>query len=211
MRTPIIALASTLLLTIAACSDDTTDSEATVENEATATAEPSTHSPSPTRTKTPRPTPTPTPEPETVPTHAIGDPITFTTAKITVTAAEATEEIARDYDGPIVPAEGESLHLITMEWTNLDNQAVEKKCWGPYTIDMRVYDTQDREMLLNNDSGGIVGNDCSNGLLTGQTGPWLAAYQGLEGATIGYITFEEGWGSNPEVVLVDETLTLTYE
>lgn len=206
MRFKLALSTLTSLLLLSACGDDTGTEDNATAGDTSVTEEVEKRQQAPSRT------PGPTPDPEVLPTTAIGEAVTFDDATIIVQVAETVTEIPTEsYTDNLYPTEGESLHLITMEWTNLSNEAVSKKCFGPYTVDMRVYDNQNREMLLSNDSGHIVGNDCSNGLLTGQSGPWIVAYQGLEGAELGYITFQRGYTDMPKIVLVDENLTMTMD
>lgn len=190
LATPVLALA----LSLSACGGDTgAASEASSSPTPVAT----------TATPTPSPTPTPTP---TIDAAKLGEPVSLPDADITVQNVEQVDQIQGDYDTNIDPQDGGTLFKITMEWTNQSKAAVSKKCWGPDTVTMGVYDTEDREMLLDNNSGFIPGNDCTNGLMTGQTGPWLAAYQGLAGAEVGYILFQQG--TTTEAVIVKDGLEL---
>lgn len=121
----------------------------------------------------------------------LGETADMPTAAITVNSVEQVPEIVSEYGDVIRPGEGESLWLISMEWTNLDSQAVSKVCWGPYTVSMEVLDSEQRSLLQSDESGSIPGNDCSNGLLTGQSGEWYQAYIGLEGASVDLVGFYE--------------------
>ncbi|MDN6428430.1 MAG: hypothetical protein L0J79_01155 [Propionibacterium sp.] len=154
-------------------------------------------------TATPTPTPTPTP---TIEAAKLGEPVNLPDADITVQAVEQVEQIQGNYDTNIDPQDGGTLFKITMEWTNKSNDAVDKKCFGPYSVTMSVYDTDDHEMLSDSNSGFIPGNDCDTGLMTGQTGPWLVAYHGLANAEVGYIIFQQG--TDMEAVVVKDGLEL---
>ncbi|BDZ42457.1 hypothetical protein GCM10025865_17560 [Paraoerskovia sediminicola] len=98
-----------------------------------------------------------------------------------------------------------------MWWKNTSNDAVSKVCWGPDTLGLKVYDTQDREMLLDDNSGFIPGNECSDGLMTGQSGDWYQAYQGLKGAEASYAILQDYTGGDPVAVVFDDDTFLTYQ
>ena len=163
-----------------------------------------------TETSEPASTPTPSPTPSGPETKSIGEPVQFPSASITVNAAERRDVIEGEYGETLSPNEGGTLWLLSMNWTNLSNEAVEKVCWGPYTTTLRVYDTQDREMLLDDNSGFIPGNDCTNGLMTGQSGEWFQAFQGLGDAEIGYATIQEGYSEDPVAVILNDSVTLEW-
>lgn len=171
-----------------------------------AASEATSSSPTPAATTT---TPTPTATPDATPTidaAKLGEPVNLPDADITVQAVEQVDQIQGDYDTNIDPQDGGTLFKITMEWTNKSNDAVDKKCFGPYSVIMSVYDTDDHEMLSDSNSGFIPGNDCNTGLMTGQTGPWLVAYHGLANAEVGYIIFQQG--TDMEAVVVKDGLEL---
>lgn len=136
----------------------------------------------------------------------IGEEVQLPSATITITDVAQVESLGA---GRIQPDEGETLWLVSMEWTNTSNEAVSKVCHGPYAVEMEVYDTQDREMLDSKDSGFIEGNDCSNGLLTGQSGEWYEAFLGVEGAEIGYAGFFEGYDTPPTAVILNDDAELS--
>lgn len=158
----------------------------------------------------PKPTPTPTPTPAGPVTVAVGEPVEFPSASITINGAERQDIIEGEHGESLTPNDGGSLWLLSMNWTNLSNEAVEKVCWGPYTTALRVFDTQDREMLLDDRSGFIPGNECSNGLMTGQSGDWFQAYQGLADAEIGYATIQEGYSDDPIAVVLNPDVSLEW-
>lgn len=167
----------------------------------------------PASAQSPRPTSTPTPTPTSAAgprVYAQGESVDLPSAAITIFSGERAESIERNYDDPLTPASGGTLWLLKMNWTNLSNEAVSKVCWGPYTVDVSLFDTQGREMLLDNGSGGIVGNECSTGLMTGQSGDWYAAYQGLADAEIGYAVLSDH-RSEPVAVAFADGLTLTFD
>ena len=115
-------------------------------------------------------------------------------AEIVVNAAERRDQVESelpDYTPHLQPRNGGTLWLLSMNWTNLTNEAVSKVCWGPNSAGLQVFDTKDREMLMRDDSGSIVGNDCTNGLMTGQSGDWYQAFDGLPDSVIGYAVFTE--------------------
>lgn len=167
--------------------------------------------PSPTAiARTSAPTPRPTPTPDGPAMFKLGEAVTLPSASITVLSAEKADSIERAYDGPLTPTSDGTLWLLKMNWTNLSTQAVSKVCWGPYEVDMSVYDTQGREMLLDDGSGGISGNECSNGLMTGQSGDWYAAYQGLADSQIGYAVLADYNAAEPVAIAFVDGLTLTF-
>lgn len=146
---------------------------------------------------------------ETVVGVELGEAMKFPSAVITLNAVEQVDSITSDTGtATLRPDDGESLWLLSMEWTNTSSEAVSKVCHGPYAVQMEVYDTQDRQMLRDDESGFIPGNECSEGLLTGQSGEWFSAYLGLDDADIGYVAFYEG--DTPEVVILDDSVELTY-
>lgn len=202
MKRTVVALAALgVVIGLAGCSSDT---ETPAVEEATVSTEPSAE-------PTVDPTPTSEPEPEPSRVHKIGDTVEFESATIVVDAVEQQDTIQGEFGTNLDPKGDGSLWLLSMNWTNLSKEAVSKVCWGPYTVELRVFDTENREMLLDDDSGFIPGNECSDGLMTGQSGDWFQAFQGLNGAELGYITLQEGYGDEPAVVLVDESLVLTLE
>ncbi len=83
----------------------------------------------------------------------IGEEVDLPSAEITIMDVEQVDSLA---EGRIQPDKGESLWLVSMEWTNTSNEAVAKVCHGPYAVDLEVYDTEDREMLDSSDSGFIL-------------------------------------------------------
>ncbi|MBD5787142.1 hypothetical protein IF650_13220 [Cellulosimicrobium terreum] len=199
-----VVLALIVGATLAGCSSPETNETAEVPSPTTTSEAPS---PTPTPAKsTPKPTPTPT-GPETVP---VGEPVEFPSASITINSAERKDIIEGEFGETIEPSDGGSLWLLSMDWTNLSNEAVEKVCWGPYTTTLRVFDTEDREMLLDDNSGFIPGNDCSNGLMTGQSGEWFQAFQGLADAEIGYATIQEGLSDDPIAVVLNDDVSLEW-
>ena len=93
------------------------------------------------------------------------------------------------YSGDLLPQPGGTLFLLSMTWTNLANEVVGKVCWGPYSADLKVYDTAGRELMLSDQSGHIDGNECSNGLMNGQSGDWYQAFYGLPDSELDYAVF----------------------
>lgn len=206
-----------VLLALAGCGQDTADPAASTVTEtvpATVTA------PAPaavTETVTvaePEPEPEepePEPEGEEVEGVPLGEAMEFPSASVTINSAERRDSITSDTGSiTITPGDRESLWVLSMEWTNLSEEAVSKVCHGPYTVEVEVYDTQDRQLLRNDESGHIPGNECSDGLLTGQSGKWFLAYTGLEDAEIGYIAVAEGYDERPQVVILDDSVSLSW-
>lgn len=141
----------------------------------------------------------------------LGEVMEFPSASVTINSAERRDSITSDTGNiTIAPGDGESLWVLSMEWTNLSDEAVSKVCHGPYTVEVEVYDTEDRQMLRSDESGHIPGNECSDGLLTGQSGEWFVAYTGLEDAEIGYVAVAEGYDERPQVVILDESVSLSW-
>lgn len=159
------------------------------------------------------PTPSQTPAAPKLTVVKIGEPAVTPSATITVLSVEPVESISTEFDfePPITPPEGGTSWLLKMNWTNLTNDAVQKVCWGPDMVKLHVYDTQDREMLLDDRSGMVPGNDCTNGLMTGQSGDWYAVFQGLGGAEIGYATIDDYADTSgiPVAVQLNDSVTLS--
>lgn len=153
-------------------------------------------------------TPEPEPTPETIETIGLGEEISTTAATITIDSVETVDSLPSQFV-EILPEDGQSLHLLTMNWTNTGTEAVQKVCFGPDTVDIRVYDQDDREMLFDTDSGHIEGNECSSGLMSGQTGLWLSAYQGLADSTPTYAVITDYLGGEDQYVALAEGVELS--
>lgn len=123
------------------------------------------------------------------------------------TAATAT--IAADHDGDLTPADGERLWYVDITWTNNLPEVVGKECHGPYAMDLRAYDLQGREMLEVDQPGYIEGQECSTGLMQGQTGRWQTAFRGL-GEEFGWLAFDD-YNGEEVLVTLDQNLGLYYE
>lgn len=201
-------LLSSLVIALAGCSGGGQSSEASGGGDSTAarTPEPTSSTNLTTRTTAPKPSPTPTRE--TVETHQIGDLIESPTANITVNAIEQRDSISGP-DGPVRPDEGERLWYVDITWTNNLPEAVSKECHGPYSMDLQAFDIQGREMLMTDQPGFIEGQECSTGLMQGQTGTWLTAFHGLD-ADFGWLAFDD-YNGEPIFVVRDPSVTLSRD
>ena len=132
-------------------------------------------------------------------------------ADFTVVSAKESGPIKGQYGatGPRAGDDG-TLFLLEIEYTNKSNEAIRKECWGPSWVEITVYDTEDREMLESNDSGHIPGNNCSTGVLSGQSGHRYVAFEGSKDAVIGYAVFEDYTTLESEPIILHPDVTL-YE
>lgn len=183
--------------TQAPTSEEPTTEEPTTEEPAT--EEPTTEEPEPTR--------------DGPDTYQVGDLIERPTADLVVNVLEERDFIPASstfhYEsGKIEPKEGERLWYVDITWTNNLPEAVSKECHGPYAMQLRAYDLEGREMLMADQPGMIEGQECSTGLLQGQTGTWLSAFHGLN-ADFGWLVFED-YNGEPAAVVLDPDLELYF-
>lgn len=181
-----------------------TSEQPTTEKAASAkptTEEPTTEEPEPTR--------------EGPDTYQVGDLIERPTADITVNVIEERDFIATSSsfepytNGRIEPGAGERLWYVDMTWTNNLPEAVGKECHGPYAMQLQAYDLQGREMLMAEQPGMIEGQECSTGLLQGQTGRWQSAFHGLD-EEFGWLVFTD-YNGEPAAVVLDPDLELYFD
>ncbi|UFU01865.1 hypothetical protein LQF12_10085 [Ruania suaedae] len=71
-------------------------------------------------------------------------------------------------------------------------------------MDLTAFDVEGREMLMVDQPGYIDGQECSTGLMQGQTGTWLSAFRGLD-AELGWLIFDDYNGEAAVVVMDPET------
>ena len=83
-----------------------------------------------------------------------------------------------------------------------------KECHGPYSMRLSAFDLQGREMLMADQPGMIEGQECSTGLMQGQTGTWLSAFHSLD-EEFGWLVFED-YNGEPAAVVLDPDLELSY-
>lgn len=121
-------------------------------------------------------------------------------AKIVVESIERATEIPVSHGQPYTAQPGERLWFVKMRWTNNSTEAVQKECFGPYTMRHRAFDLDGREMLEVDQPGMIKGNQCSTGLMQGQEGAWLTAYRSLD-SEFGWLEFEDYKGGLAAVVV----------
>lgn len=155
-------------------------------------------------------TESPVPEPEYIDTFNIGETIELPSATLIVNVLEQRDIVnssSPDFTPNFVPAAGERIWYFDITWTNNSSEAVTKECHGPYSMDLRAYDIDGNEMLMFDQPGFIVGQNCSTGLLSGQTGTWLSGFRSLD-ADFGWATFSDYSGGEALVVL-DPSLELT--
>lgn len=197
-------MAGLAIVLLAGCSQAEPEPEATAPTEEpTKTATPASE---PT---TPPPPPPPEPEPDLIETHQVGEPITRPTADLIVETLEERDTIAASYNEDFTAGEGERLWYVDIAWTNNLAEAVAKECHGPYAMDLRAYDLQGREMLKVDQPGYIEGQNCSTGLMQGQTGRWQTAFRGLDEG-FGWLVFDD-YNGEEAIVVLDSDLELYYD
>lgn len=199
-------LFSSLVLALAGCGG--AEQAAEPSDSSDTTPAPTASARQATRTTPAAPKPTPTPTSETVDTHQIGELIESPTANITVNAIEQRESIMGP-EGPVSPGAGERLWYVDITWTNNLPEAVSKECHGPNAMDLQAFDIQGREMLMTDQPGFIEGQECSTGLMQGQTGTWLTAFHGLD-ADFGWLAFDD-YNGDPIFVVRDPSVTLSRD
>ncbi|MDR0591801.1 MAG: hypothetical protein LBG60_00800 [Bifidobacteriaceae bacterium] len=135
-------------------------------------------------TSAPPAAPSPAPTCKQVAAAALGEWVSTSSASIRINKVEVVPSgvIEGEY-ATIEAAEGHSLHLIELEWTNLSAEAATSICLGPSGVSLSVFDEDNQEMLEADRVHRIPGNDCGRGLLTGETGPWITAFEGAADAT----------------------------
>ncbi|MFC4555883.1 hypothetical protein [Georgenia faecalis] len=138
----------------------------------------------------------------------MGELIRRPSADIVVNVLERRDSIAADYQEPFTAGEGERLWYVDITWTNNLAEAVEKECHGPYSMDLRAFDLQGREMLMVDQPGYISGQNCTTGLMQGQSGTWLTAFRGLD-EEFGWLLFED-YNGEPALVTLDPSLELRF-
>lgn len=146
-------------------------------------------------------------------TYQVGELIERPTADLIVNVLEERDAIPASSSfhytsGQIEPGEEERLWYVDITWTNNLPEAVGKECHGPYAMQLRAFDLQGREMLMAEQPGMIEGQECSTGLLQGQTGRWQSAFHGLD-EEFGWLVFED-YNGEPAVVVLDPDLELSY-
>lgn len=133
-------------------------------------------------------------------THNVGDVIKSPSTDITVKKIESRKSIQVDY-GPILTEKpGKILWLLEIKWKNNLNEAADSACFGPHDVYLRVYDINGVEMLEDDDSVHISGNDCSTGLMKGETGTWRTAFHGKK-EDFGWVVFDDFNGEASYVTL----------
>jgi len=195
----VVAIAAAALI-LGGCGSETAGGDpmatAATEAPATPTSEPTTERPAPTR--------------EEVPTFQIGEEISRPTANLVVNVLEERDVIQTgSYSDDYTPNDGERLWYVDITWTNNLPEAVEKECHGPYSMNLQAFDVQGREMLMVDQPGYIEGQECSTGLMQGQTGTWLSAFRGLDD-DLGWLVFDD-YNGEEAVVTMDPNMKLYYD
>lgn len=152
------------------------------------------------------------PEPEYVETFGVGETFDLPSATFVVNVLEQRDIVESsfpDFQPHFVPGEGERLWYFDITWTNNTSEAVSKECHGPNAVRLEVFDVNGNQMLMVDQPGQIVGQNCSTGLLSGQTGKWLTAFRGLD-ADFGWAVFSDYQGGE-ELVTVDPNLKLSVQ
>lgn len=219
MKTAPLTLGIAALLALSACGSNDDNQNSTAADRRTANADQSSDdavvSEAPaaaeesrdTATETePEPKPEPEPEPEALEVHQIGEKIESPTADLVVEVVEQRDSIPTSFDGPIEPNSGERLWYIDITWTNNLEQAVGKECHGPYEMRLHAFDLEGREMLMTDQPGMIEGQECTIGLMQGQTGRWQSAFHGLD-EDFGWLVFDD-YNGEPVLVVQDPDLEL---
>lgn len=168
-----------------------------------------------------QPEPEPEPEPEAEPerepvrdgpeVHQVGDLIERPTADVVVEVLEERDviEVSHSREPDYVPRDGERLWYVDITWTNNLPEVVSKECHGPYSMRLHAYDLQGREMMMVEQPGFITGQECSTGLMQGQTGRWQSAFHSLD-EEFGWLVFDD-YNGEEAVVVLDPELELYYE
>lgn len=167
-----------------------------------------------TQTPTRSPEPSPTPDRQVIDTWSVGELISMPSADITVETLEQRDSIEKssnfdDGNYQYMPREGERLWYIDIEWTNNSSEVVSKECHGPYSVQIHAFDVNGNEMMMVDQPGTITGQECSTGLMTGQTGRWQTAFRSLD-ADFGWIAFDDYEGAL-EFVTLDPNLELSFD
>ncbi|WP_155875957.1 hypothetical protein [Actinotignum schaalii] len=153
--------------------------------------------------------PTPTPQKPSLKTFNVGDTITLPSATFTVKTIEQREEIpssSPQYIPDFVAPEGKRLWYFDIDWTNTTNDAIMSECHGPYKFNLTAYDINGVQMLEVEQPGMIEGQNCSSGLLKGESGNWKTAFTSLD-ADFGWAIFED-YGGGRAIVVKDPSLDL---
>jgi hypothetical protein len=204
LKIPLTAVALTAALT--ACAGELRE-DAAQANPPSASATPTPAVATPSKSASPTPTPSPTLTPVKAP--GMGEVLEMENTDFTVVSAKESGPIKGEYgaDGPRAGEDG-TLFLLEIEYTNKAKEAISKECWGPHWVEITVFDTQDREMLESNDSGHIPGNNCSTGILSGQSGHRYVAFEGPKDAEIGYAVFDDYTSQESMPIILNPDLTL---
>ena len=145
-------------------------------------------------------------------TYAVGELVQMPSADFTVRVIEQRDEIPSSYPdmtADFKAQEGRRLWFFDIEWTNNTNEAVTKECHGPDVFDLRVYDIDGVEMLMVDQPGMIEGQECTTGLMKGETGTWMTAFTGMD-TDFGWAVFTDYAGGRA-IVTLDPTLELYEE
>lgn len=214
MKIAPITLTVAAFLAVSGCGTDGVEqSSSTAADQEAAAPEPA-ESPSTSEepeetSEEPEPEPEPEPEREPLDVHQVGDMIQSPTADLVVNVIEQRDSIAANYEGPIEPAEGERLWYVDITWTNNLPEAVGKECHGPYSMQLHAFDLEGREMLMTEQPGFIEGQECTTGLMQGQTGTWQSAFHSLD-EDFGWLVFDD-YNGEPVLVVLDPDLELFLE
>jgi len=150
------------------------------------------------------------PDEQIIDTYLPGEEIVLPSATFTVNTIEQRDMISSshpDFEPDFVPAEGQRLWYFDITWTNTTSETVDKECRGPYMFDLTAYDVNGNEMEMVDQPGFIEGQNCSTGLVNGETGRWQSAFYSLD-ADFGYAVFVDYTGGEAYVV-TDPAITLT--
>lgn len=152
------------------------------------------------------------PAPEPLETYAVGELVQMPSADFTVRVIEQRESIPSEFPDStpdFTAGEGKRLWFFDIEWTNNTDEAVEKECHGPYMFDLQVYDVNGVEMLMVDQPGMIEGQECTTGLMKGETGTWMSAFTGPD-SDFGWAVFTD-YAGDRAIITLDPDLELYEE
>lgn len=212
-RPSLVAVVFAGLIALTACASDEQPEESVAQGPAETLSEDVDPGPDAEEDSAVEPEPEPEPDPEPVrdgpEIHHVGDLIERPTADVVVEVLEEREVIETDFEEDYTPGDGERLWYVDITWTNNLPEAVSKECHGPYAMALHAFDLQGREMLMVDQPGYISGQNCSTGLMQGQTGRWQSAFHGLD-EDFGWLLFDD-YNGEEAVVTLDPDLELFYE
>lgn len=147
-----------------------------------------------------------------VETTAIGERLVLSEAELTVNSVEQVDEFATECGDVYEPEKGRSLFVlhITVTNTGKDVDYPDGQFIGADMVTFR--DSDGREMQFAFPGCKLPGEETFNGLLSGETGSRPLLIEGATtDSTLGWIELSASYNADPQVVLLDESLTLSVE